>query len=121
MQDLIIQWGGIILGSVASVIATYHFKGKDALRHQLDKMQCRIDEHDKEITQLQTQTANDRGLLDQKLSTLSSEVTDIKCSLRDNNSEIKESIMSLTTIINKIAEGQGELRGTINAMLSNKS
>ncbi len=107
----LIDWGGIIIGAIATVIASYHFKGKEAMRQQLET-------NTREIEVLKKGQANDRQLLTQKMDSVENELRDMKESFRDDVGEIKDSIIALQTSMTHLSENQGELRGTLSAFLN---
>ena len=123
MSDTItvaVQYGGIVLGAISSAIATYHFKGKEALKEQVSKLTSEMGHNSQEIAMLKTQTAGDRELLKQQLVSLDAELKDVKRSMRDDTNEIKGAISLISQSMTALVEKQGELSGTLSAVLHKK-
>jgi len=117
IQIIIVQYGGILLSAVATAMAAYHFKGKDALKEQVLKLIGQMGCNSQEIAMLKTQTAGDRELLKQQLVSLDAELKDVKRSMRDDTNEIKGAISLISQSMTALVEKQGELSGTLSAVL----
>ena len=110
MEAVILQWVSIFLGAFATALATYHYKGKEALKRQ-------VAQNTQEILKLKANQVSDRELLSQKMTSVEAELRDLKENVRDDISDIKDSITILSASMSSLASSQGELRGTIMATL----
>jgi len=117
IQIIVVQYGGILLSAVATAMAAYHFKGKDALNEQVSKLVNQMGSNSQEIAMLKTQTAGDRELLKQQLVSLDAELKDVKRSMRDDTNEIKGAISLISQSMTALVEKHGELSGTLSAVL----
>jgi septal ring factor EnvC (AmiA/AmiB activator) len=110
MQDVLINYLGVILGSFSTVVATYHFKGKADLKQKVDTLS-------EEVGKLRQARESDKEVVSGQLEKLDAEMKEIKRSIRDDNNDLKNAINCVNNSINKIAEAQGEFRGTLTALL----
>jgi len=110
MEAVLLKWVHISFSVLATALATYHFKGKEALKRQ-------VEQNSQEIITLKVNQGRDRDLLTQKMTSVEAELRDLKDSVRDDITDIKESIHVITASMQNLAESQGELRGTIMATL----
>lgn len=110
MHDLFINYLGVIIGSISTVIATYHFKGKSEFRQKVDSLA-------EEVSRLKEKVNSDREKVSVQLTNLDTEMKEIKQSIKSDNNELKQAIFCVNSSINKIGEAQGEFRGTLTALL----
>ena len=109
-----VQYGGIVVGAFSTALAAWHFRGKDALKRQLFG-------NTREILKLKGQQTSMNELFQQQLSSLETEMRDIRDSVKEDTAEIKESVRIISASVISMAEGQGELRGHIMATFKSKS
>ena len=112
IANAIVHWIGVAFSVLATALASYHFRGKEALKNQ-----CYANAQ--EIEKLKVNQDADMKLLSQKMASVEAELRDLKTSVRIDVNEIKESINVLGASMTTLAESQGELRGTIMATLKN--
>lgn len=104
--EIVLRWGGIVLGAVATAITSWLFKGKESLKKQLEKNTL-------DVIALQTNQESDRRLLSQKLSSVENELHDMKTSSKDDLADIKTAVNTLNATVMQLAITTGELSGKI--------
>lgn len=103
---VLINWAGVVFGALATLIGTWHFKGKEHIRTQLQK-------NTMDIKSLDQTQKSDTQLLTQKMASVEVELRDMKDSVKVELGEIKTMVNTLNASLMGIAVSMGELSGKI--------
>ena len=113
MYEMIVNYVGVIIGSITTVMFTYHLKSRGELKDKVVQLS-------EEVNNLKSERRSDKDLFSHQLTNLDTEIKEVKRSIREDNAEIKGAIQNVTASLQSIAESQGEFRGIIQTLFKER-